>query len=62
MESYCHQRELLQQIMQWLGPNPPTCCDGCYFDVQQVLKALTQAGIRYIPHRRDRDNQDEQNA
>lgn len=42
-------RELLQVIMQTLGPHAPTCCPGCHSEIALVLDKIRTFGIDYLP-------------
>lgn len=51
-------RQIMQQIMQILGPEPVTHCDGCHAEQSAVLKLLRDAGISWLGPSQPRPNHD----
>ena len=40
-------REIMQQIMQVLGPKAVCQCAGCHWETEKALELLRSAGIEY---------------
>lgn len=41
------ERKVLQQIMQVLGPQATSCCQGCSYEINEAIRLLQSLGIDY---------------
>lgn len=45
-------REVMQRVMQVLGPRSVSECDGCSYEINEAIRLLREAGIEYQQRRK----------